>query len=133
MLSTLDCGVWKASGHYSGKSYLKWLINDVSLASIPLKIQVVLLALAQGKLNPGKVIQRKFPNMCLSPSWCVICKTSAETSNHLFLYCFVTSKLWSRLCKEANILCVISGSFHFILMENSYAFSKGKKAKTLWI
>ena len=128
-------------GYYSCKSYLNWLINDVSLAdflpsktiqnaSIPPKIQVFLWALAQGKLN-WEVIQIKLLNMCLSPSWSVMCKTSIETSNHLFFHCFVASKLWNRLCKEANISWVIPGSYHSILLENSYVCGKRKKAKTL--
>lgn len=65
------------------------VIDDVSLAyfllsktiwktSIPPKIQ--------GKLNTGEVIQRKFPNMCLFPFWCVMYKASAETYNHLSLH-----------------------------------------------
>ena len=56
-------------------------------------------------------MQRKFANFCLSPSWCLMPKRSAETFNHLFLRCLAASKLWYKLCKEDNFLKVIPGSW----------------------
>ena len=95
-------------------------------------MHVFLSALAQGKLNFGEVIQRKFPNFCLFPSWCVMHNRSVEASNHLFLHRFLASKLWYKLCKEANFLWVIPRSCASLLMENFFAFGRGRKAKTLW-
>lgn len=102
---------WKPQ-EYTCMSYFEMLCNDDSAAefspfkmiwkaSITPKIQVFLWALAQGKLKSGQVIQRKFPNLCLTP-WCMMCNRSAETSNHLFLHCFAASKLWYKLCREAE-------------------------------
>ena len=44
----------------------------------------------------------------------------------------MASKLWYKLCKEANFLWVIPGSCDSLLMENPFAFVRGTKAKTLW-
>ena len=132
----------ETSGHYSCEFYLSWLINDVSFAqflpsktiwkaSTPPKLQVFLWALAQGKFNSGEVIQGKLPNMCLSPSCCMMGKTSAESSNHLFLHSFMASKSWNRLCRKANILWVIQVLVTLYLWRIPLLLAKGKSQNSM--
>lgn len=52
-------------------------------AKDPSKVPLFVWSLAQ----VNYAIQRWNPNVCLSPSWCVMCKRSGESADHLFLHC----------------------------------------------
>ena len=93
-----DRTIWnlEPSGNFSSKSYFLWLSDDRSFndfkpfamiwkAKVPMKIQIFPWALVKGEINTGDVIQRRNPNICLSPSCCVMCRRSEDSINHLFL------------------------------------------------
>ena len=71
--------------------------------------------------------------MRLLSSWCVMCRKSEESTNHLFLRCEVASRFWEKLCKEVNFSwAIIPFPCEALLMESIDTFGKGRKAKTLW-
>lgn len=70
-----------------------------------------------------------FGHICVSLALGVCCAKEVQKLLNLFLHCFVASKLWNRLCKEANIFSIILGSCDSVLMKNSFAWIK---AKTPW-
>lgn len=46
-------------------------------------------------LNTHDKLQRKSPNIVLSPSSCPMCQRNAESHSHLFISCPFASKIWS--------------------------------------
>lgn len=101
-------------------------------AKVPSKVQIYAWSLALGKLNTGDVIQRRSPNVCLSPSWCVMCKRNGESADHLFLHCHNTVQLWIRLFQAVKISWMMPASSMSMLSELIHAFGKGEKARVLW-
>ena len=141
-MKTKDCGVWRHQAIILANFILAgWLMMSPLLnfyppkrfgkLGLPLNFQVFLWALAQGKFNSGEVIQGKLPNMCLSPSCCMMGKTSAESSNHLFLHWFMASKSWNRLCRKANILWVIQVLVTLYLWRIPLLLAKEKSQKSM--
>lgn len=59
-------------------------------------------------------------------------KCRSDKKTNLFLHCEVASRLWGKLCREANLSWAIPCSCEALLMENVDDFGKGRKAKTLW-
>lgn len=53
----------------------------------PSKIKVFIWILSFGKVNTAEVLQKQRPASALSLDWCVMCKHSNETTDHLFLHC----------------------------------------------
>lgn len=96
-----DKRIWKL------KSFFDKLIDDQVLlnfqpahmiwkAKVPSKVQIFAWSFAFGKLSNGNIIQRRNPNVCLSPCWCVMCKRNGKSTDHLFLYYHNAVQLWSR-------------------------------------
>lgn len=101
-------------------------------AKVPSKVQIYAWSLALSKLNTCDVIQRQNLNVCLSPSWFVMCKRNGESVDHLFLYCHNAVQIWNRLFQAAKIFWVMSASSMSMLSEFIHAVGKGKKARVLW-
>jgi hypothetical protein len=89
-----------SKGIFSCKSFFEWLVNDEShplfehanvvwKSKVPNKIKFLGWLIAHGKVNTCDIIQKRYPNLCLLPSWCVMCQNSEENLNHLFLHCLV--------------------------------------------
>ncbi|PON76832.1 hypothetical protein PanWU01x14_031520 [Parasponia andersonii] len=53
-----------------------------------------------------ELVQRKSPQLALSPSWCVLCKKGCETLDHLLLHCSVAGSYWVKLLIEADFAWV---------------------------
>lgn len=60
----------------------------------PKKVKFFIWSLAHGNLNTLDRVQRRHPNLALSPSMCLLCNKSSEISNHLSLRCHFASRGW---------------------------------------
>ena len=69
--------------------------------------------------------------MCLSPSWCVLCKENAENIDHLFIHCSYSLKLWWRMLGALGAEWVIPKGCFELLSINLRISGKGKRAGIL--
>ncbi|CAL9004181.1 unnamed protein product, partial [Prunus brigantina] len=107
--SRSDRRSWEIEDHgsFSCKSFRSFLLSttkevfppstSIWKAKTPPKIQFFVWLAANGKINSCDSIQRRHPKMCLSPSWCVLCKDNAESIDHMFIHCSYSLKLWWRM------------------------------------
>ena len=131
-----------ASGDFSCKSFRNFLTKDnainFDLASIiwkskaPPKVKFLGWLVAHNRLNTCDMLQRRRPNRCFSPHWCIMCKSNGENANHLFLHCEVAAFLWQKLFREAGLLWDSPTQVSVLFSQNHFGFGKGKKAKILW-
>ncbi|CAL9005557.1 unnamed protein product [Prunus brigantina] len=70
--------------------------------------------------------------MCLSPSWCVLCRESAESIDHLFLHCPYSLNLWWKLLRVFGVTWVTPRSSVDLLSTKWAVTGKRKRALTLW-
>ena len=65
----------------------------------------------------GRDCQRRRPNCCLSPHWCIMCRLQGEKSNHVFVHCALCSGIklmtqivkggWGELGVSSRMLCSV--------------------------
>ncbi|XP_034223761.1 THO complex subunit 1 isoform X2 [Prunus dulcis] len=123
-------------GSFSCKSFRSFLLcttRDVFppfisiwKAKTPPKIQFFVWLAANGRINTCDCIQRRQPKMCLSPSWCVLCKENAENIDHLFIHCSYSLKLWWRMLGALRAEWVIPKGCFELLSINLRVSGKGK-------
>ena len=49
--------------------------------------------------------------MCLSPTWCVMCKKEQESIPHFFIQCDFAKSLWIKVFREFGITMDIPETF----------------------
>lgn len=82
----------------SGREYLSSLFRkDIWKPKSPKKSQVFLWILAHGNLSTFCSLQRRMPEAFLNPSWCVLCKASADDFWHIFLSCPYADFFWEQI------------------------------------
>ena len=128
-------------GSFSCKSFRSFLLSttrdvfppfsSIWKAKTPPKIQFFVWLAANGRINTCDCIQRRQPKMCLSPSWCVLCKENAENIDHLFIHCSYSLKLWWRMLGALGAEWVIPKGCFELLSINLRISGKGKRAGIL--
>ena len=87
-------------------------------AGIPSKVQMFTQLVAHGKVNTCDLLQRRRPNQCLSPSWCVLCKKNDEPMNHILMHCPYSNFIWSKVWAEFGLRWVFpKTAAEFLLMD----------------
>lgn len=81
---------------------LNFLAKRVWKAKVSQRVRAFLWFLILNHINTMDVIQRRRPNMTLSPYWCIMCMKDGESSNHIFLYCSFTMSIWNHFCSKMN-------------------------------
>ena len=69
---------------------------------IPKKCKFFIWSLMHSSINTMKVIQKKIPNLCLNPNWCVLCKSKNDNKDHLMIHCSYAKFLWQWLIEETS-------------------------------
>lgn len=142
--SRVDRRIWEIedNGSFSCKSFRSFLLSygirdvfslftSIWRAKTPPKIQVFVWLVANGKVNTCDFIQRRQPKLCLSPSWCVLCKESAENIDRLFIPCLYSIKLWWKmLCTLRTEWVTPKGCLEFLSIKLVVA-GRGKRAQIL--
>ena len=88
--------------------------------------------MAHNKVNTNDMLQLTRPFKALSLDWCMLCRGSGETSDHLFLHCPFTLGLWHRLFIQARMMWVQPRSYYDMLTIFYMASGNSTKGKTLW-
>jgi hypothetical protein len=146
--SKKDTRSWnlEASGAFTCKSFRNFLCNEnpypnfdpakfIWESKVPPKVKFLGWLVAHGRLNTCEMLQRRRPNSCFSPHWCVLCKQHGESAIHIFLQCDLASHLWQKLYWEAGLTWDAPSQISDLLTQtqnNQYGFGRGKKARVLW-
>ena len=143
--SKVDTRRWnlEVSGVFTCKSFRNFLCKEnpspnfdpasfIWKSKVPPKVKILGWLVAHGRLNTCDMLQRRRPNSCFSPHWCVLCKMNGESAIHTFLQCESASYLWQKLYWEAGLTWDAPSLISDLFVQNHYGFGKGKKAKVLW-
>ncbi|KAM7473769.1 hypothetical protein LguiB_021012 [Lonicera macranthoides] len=101
-------------------------------AGIPTKVQVFTWLVAHGRVNTCDLLQKRRPNYCLSPSWCVLCKQNEETLSHILLHCPYSYFIWAKAWAEFNLCWVLPKSGAELLPMDINIDGDIPKIRTLW-
>ena len=117
----LDKRIWVGdmSGFFDCKSFFDLLIDssdDTTFAphnmiwkiGIPLKVRIFSWLAAWSKVNTCDLLQSKRPNLAISPSWCILCRSDNESVNHILLHCNFTHYTLSKARSEFGIIGALS-------------------------
>ncbi|VVA39153.1 PREDICTED: Reverse mRNAase zinc-binding domain [Prunus dulcis] len=122
------------SGLYSCHSFRSFIQDNGSAEKFPPYPQIPVILLWQvaiGKVNTSDTLQRHRPFMCLSPLVHSL-HMDRESTDHLFIHCSYTLKVWWLLLREVNAAWVIPKGCFQLLSYKIDALGRGKKAKVLW-
>ena len=83
-------------------------------------------------MNTCDVIKERRPYVCLSPSWCVLCKRSGENIYHILLHCAFVQKVWVLIFELFGLVGAFPRRWaDFIALK--WQFKEGNcKMKGLW-
>ena len=140
-----DSRIWKedGSGIFSVKSFFETIArseediifepcNMIWKTGIPTKVRVLAWQAALRKVNTSDLLQVRRPFQQLSPSWCVMCKSSNESLGHLLIHCPFVYSIWSNFRREFNLISVFPVSWFDLLIVKWYLIGDKKKSKVLW-
>ena len=113
------------------------LANFIWKSKAPPKVKalawlVVLWLAVLKKVNTNDTLQVTRPYKSLIPHWCILCKGSGESVDHLFWNFLITMELWHKLLKEANLEWVLPRNIGDIFIISFKGLGKSIKGKTLW-
>ena len=140
----LDTRIWVIDTFgFTCKSFFVSLLSVESLlrfhpfkfiwkSSIPYRVKVFAWLVVHGKVNTCDLVQRRNPNMALSPSWCVLCRKQNETIDHLLMHCETATKFWNQLFYEAGLSWVVQEKCCALFVERMASFGSNKMARALW-
>ena len=140
-----DLRIWNpdSSGSFSCKSASAAIQHDTALqdfpfykfiwkSNIPARIKFFAWSLSLERINTYDVLQRKRPFLCLSPSWCVMCKHEQESILHLFIQCNFARSLWIKVFREFGITSEIPNNL-LELLQGCSTTRSNRTIKALWV
>ncbi|KAL5575498.1 hypothetical protein UlMin_017197 [Ulmus minor] len=101
-------------------------------SSVLHRVKVSAWLIYLGKLNTCDRVQRRNPQMMLSPNRCVMCKKDEESVNHLFLHCCSARFLWLKALGEVGIHWAAPASVRGMFLDRTLGYGSNNMAKTLW-
>lgn len=85
---------------------------------------------SEGRVSTCDLVQRRRPSLCISPSWCALCKSIGEDIDHNLLNFKFFSFIWSKVFKELGLSVALSLTWHdFILIDWCLSGIRKKKIK----
>ncbi|KAM7469441.1 hypothetical protein LguiA_007624 [Lonicera macranthoides] len=106
--------------------------NMIWKTGIPAKVRVLAWLAALRKTNTADLLQIRRPFQQLSPSWCIMCKGSYESLDHLMIHCPFVHYIWSNIRREFNLISVFPGSWYDLMIGKWCFRGDKKKTKVLW-
>ncbi|RVX03454.1 hypothetical protein CK203_027962 [Vitis vinifera] len=98
----------------------------------PSKVKALAWLVAHGKVNTNDKLQLRRPYKSLCPQWCILCKGSGGSIDHLFLHCPVTIGLWHKLFNLAGLVWVPPRSVEDMMVITFKGLGNSLRGKTLW-
>ena len=99
---------------------------------IPPKVKVLAWLASWKRVNTCDLLQKRRPNLAISPSWCTLCKKGGENIDHLLVHCSFTNYMWNKVGEEFELIGAMPRSWHDLLgMEWQFKGTK-KNSKLLW-
>lgn len=115
-LSSLDQRVWLSDPKgFSCRYFFPSLVDRPEISDfdsfqfiwkscVPYRIKVFSWLVVLGKLNTCDLVQKRNHHRVLSPSWCVLCRGSDESIDHLLLHCPLAARsVWQKLLLEIGL------------------------------
>ncbi|KAM7516501.1 hypothetical protein LguiA_006084 [Lonicera macranthoides] len=96
------------------------------------KSEAVLLVSCSRGVKTYDLLQKRRSNYCLSPSWCVLCKSYVESLNHLLLHCPYSYFIWNKVCAEFGFSWAIPKDGARLLMLEINSYKDKSKSRELW-
>lgn len=132
-----------SGGVFTCNSYFSYLSSDSSIpddagfrfiwkSKVPPKVKILSWTIAHGRVSTADVLQKKRPNLFISPSMCVLCRNDEETMDHLFLHCKVARVLWSNLFSVGGLNWVAPRKAVSLLHITFKGLGGSKRGKCLW-
>lgn len=69
---------------------------------LPKKCIIFIWTIMNKGLNTRDKCQIRSPKIMISPNWCILCKKSNETAEHMFVHCPFSKYLWAILNSVAT-------------------------------
>ena len=82
---------------YSPDSVPFYPANFMWNSKVSSKVKAFAWLVALKNVNTNDLLQLRRPFKTLSPDWCILCWSSIETIDHLFLHCLIALGLWQRI------------------------------------
>lgn len=109
-----------------------YLANFLWKSRIPSQVMGFAWLVAHEKVNTNDMLQLKRPFKALSLDWCILCRRSIETVDHLFLQCPITLGLQHKIFSQARMVWVLPDNIHDTMMISFKCFGNSIRGKTLW-
>ena len=61
------------------------------------KCKFFIWSLLHGCIKTIEKLQKRLPQWCLNPNWCVLCKTHLEIIDHIFTTCDAAIFIWKKI------------------------------------
>ncbi|KAM7507518.1 hypothetical protein LguiA_017971 [Lonicera macranthoides] len=140
-----DSRVWVGdkSGQFTTKSFFEIITRSTVAGDfephdmvwkngVPSKMKVLAWLAAHKKVSTADLLQIRRPYLQLSPLWCVMCKRSGESLDHLLLHCSFVHSIWCNIRSDFDMVAALPSSWHNLLIERWYFKGDKKKSKKLW-
>lgn len=122
----------------SPQNYLSKFVGNLWSSLIPKKCKFFLWSILHNGINTMDKYQKRNPSLYLNPNWCVLCRNSSESAEHIFMTCSFSSVFWDQLQQEGITLHTqtIQASLDFIFRQTTtnkpQILNSNLIAATLW-
>ena len=98
----------------------------------PSKVKALAWLVVHEKVNTNDKLQSRRPYKSLCPQWCILCKGTGESIDHIFLHCPITIGLWHKLFNLARLAWVPPRSIVAMMVIAFKGLGNSLRGKTLW-
>ena len=116
---------------YSPNSVPFYPANFLWNSKVPSKVKAFAQLVALKKVNTNNLLWLRRPFKALSLNWCILCRSSNETIDHLFLYCPIALGLWQRIFSQAGKEWVSLGTICYMMMISFKCFGNSFRGRAL--
>ena len=88
--------------------------------------------MALKKVNTNNLLQLRRPFKTLSPDWCILCRSSSEIIDHLFLHCPIALGLWQRIFLQVGMEWVSPLTICDMMVISLKCFGNSFRERALW-
>ena len=116
---------------YSPDSVPFYPANFMWNSKVSSKVKAFAWLVTLKKVNTNDLLQLRRPFKTLSPDWCILCRSSSEIIDHLFLHCPIALGLWQRIFSQAGKEWVSLGTICYMMMISFKCFGNSFRGRAL--